>query len=130
RQRSTRKLCRTVTEKEIDFEITSDTPPIASQQLMEVDDDPAGRQLNNLKKHHRRYQVNGFLKSSRNKPSLVKPEIKNTEKSTTMADDSETKSRKITQQAEVSALLGSIQILKLKRKKLFLENSIQDLKRK
>ncbi|KAG1442739.1 hypothetical protein G6F56_010947 [Rhizopus delemar] len=40
RQPSTRKLFRTVTEKEIDLEIASDTFPVASQQLMEVDNDP------------------------------------------------------------------------------------------
>lgn len=75
-------------------------------------------------------RINGFLKSSRNKPFLIKPEIKTTEKSTTMADDSETKSKKIIQQAEVDALLRSVQTLEVKRKELFLENSIRDLKRK
>ncbi|KAG1445632.1 hypothetical protein G6F56_009846 [Rhizopus delemar] len=47
-----------------------------------------------------------------------------------MADDSETKSKKIIQQAEVDALLRSVQTLEVKRKELFLENSIRDLKRK
>ncbi|RCH80579.1 hypothetical protein CU098_003748, partial [Rhizopus stolonifer] len=61
--------------------------------------------------------------------SLVKSKSRITEKSTTMTDSSETRSRKAIQQAKVDALLGSIQKLKVRRNEFFLKNNIRYYKR-